>query len=77
MVLDARMSPQPLPSYGRLFLEVMSGNSRLFIRDDEVEEMWRIIQPIADAWEENVVPLQIYRAGSNGPLLKERALSTS
>jgi len=39
--------------------------------------MWRIIQPIADAWKENVVPLQIYRAGSNGPLLKERALSKS
>jgi glucose-6-phosphate 1-dehydrogenase len=46
MGLDARMSPQPLPSYGRLFLEVMSGNSLLFMRDDEVEEMWRIIQPI-------------------------------
>ena len=77
MGMDARMSPQPLPSYGRLFLEVMSGNSLLFMRDDEMEEMWRIIQPIADAWEENVVPLQIYRASSKGPVLKERALSTS
>lgn len=72
MNLGDKMFSQPLPAYGRLFLEAMSGNSALFIRDDEVEEMWKVIQPIADAWADNVVPLLIYRAGSDGPVIGER-----
>ena len=71
MSLTDRLSSEQLPPYGRLFLEAMSGKSQLFIRNDEVEEMWKIIQPIADAWAENAVPLQIYRAGSNGPPIEE------
>jgi glucose-6-phosphate 1-dehydrogenase len=71
--LDAQFPSQHLPPYARLFLEAMSGHSTLFIRNDEVEEMWNIVQPIADGWEQNLVPLQTYRAGSRGPLLNEHA----
>ncbi len=69
--VDDPISPEHLSPYERLFLEAMSGQSRLFVRDDEVEEMWQIIQPIADVWAENVVPLQVYPAGSNGPSLED------
>lgn len=65
-----------LPPYGRLFLEAMSGDSRLFIRNDEVEEMWKIIQPIADAWADNVVPLQVYVAGTDGPSTEKKVAMT-
>ncbi|MEX2492438.1 MAG: glucose-6-phosphate dehydrogenase [Nitrospirales bacterium] len=68
--MDAQLSSQNLPPYARLFLEAMSGNSTLFIRNDEVEEMWNIVQPIADSWGNNLVPLQTYRAGSLGPSLE-------
>lgn len=71
MRVDDPISPERLSPYERLFLEAMSGQSRLFVRDDEVEEMWKIIQPIADAWAENAVPLQGYPAGSNGPPLED------
>ncbi len=71
MRVDDPISPEHLSPYERLFLEAMSGQSRLFVRDDEVEEMWQIIQPIADAWAENVVPLQVYPAGSDGPPLED------
>ncbi|HSF11119.1 MAG TPA: glucose-6-phosphate dehydrogenase [Nitrospirales bacterium] len=67
MRVDDPISPEHLSPYERLFLEAMSGKPQLFVRDDEVEEMWNIIQPIADAWADNVVPLQSYPAGSNGP----------
>ena len=67
MRVDDPVSPEHLSPYERLFLEAMSGQSQLFVRDDEVEEMWNIIQPVADAWADNVVPLQSYPAGSNGP----------
>ncbi|MBL8039532.1 MAG: hypothetical protein JNN16_18730 [Nitrospira sp.] len=38
-----------------------------FIRNDEAEEAWRIIDPIVAAWKKNLVPLRSYRAGSSGP----------
>ena len=71
MRVDDPISPEHLSPYERLFLEAMSGQSRLYVRDDEVEEMWQIIQPIADAWAENEVPLQVYPAGSDGPPLED------
>ncbi|GJL70091.1 MAG: glucose-6-phosphate 1-dehydrogenase [Nitrospirales bacterium] len=71
MRVDDPISPEHLSPYERLLLEAMSGQSRLFVRDDEVEEMWQIIQPIADAWAENEIPLQVYPAGSNGPPLED------
>ncbi len=74
--MDDGIPAEQLPPYGRLFLEAMSGKSRLFIRNDEIEEMWKIIQPIADAWTENEIPLQIYRAGSTGPPIQDKIMMT-
>jgi glucose-6-phosphate 1-dehydrogenase len=39
----------------------------LFIRGDEAEEAWRIIDPIAQAWANDEVPMQTYPAGSEPP----------
>lgn len=72
MRVDDPVSPEHLSPYERLFLEAMSDKLRLFVRNDEVEEMWSIMQPIADAWAENLVPLQIYRAGSYGPSMGDQ-----
>ena len=54
-------------AYERLLLDVMVGDPTLFIRTDEVEESWRIVQPILDTWSEADVPLATYAAGSWGP----------
>jgi hypothetical protein len=35
----------------------------LFIRGDEAEEAWRIIDPVMNAWSAGDVPLQEYPAG--------------
>ncbi|MDR4493502.1 MAG: glucose-6-phosphate dehydrogenase [Nitrospirales bacterium] len=67
LALNGSMPPSDLPPYARLFLEVLSGNPTRFIRNDEAEEMWKVVQPIVDGWQEGWVPLQHYRAGSNGP----------
>jgi glucose-6-phosphate 1-dehydrogenase len=37
------------------------------IRADEVEECWRIAEPILGGWEDAAVPLLEYHAGSEGP----------
>lgn len=59
--------PQP-ESYARLFLDTMLGDQMLFARSDGVEDSWRIIDPIAQYWENpSGKPLPEYLAGSWGP----------
>jgi glucose-6-phosphate 1-dehydrogenase len=54
-------------AYERLLLDVMHGNSTLFVRRDEVEEAWRWIDGVADAWAEAGMTPKPYAAGSWGP----------
>ena len=66
--LRADFAPQDFFSaYERLFLDLLEGNTTLFIRADEAEESWRVVQPILEGWENGLVPLLEYPAGSHGP----------
>ncbi len=55
-------------AYERLILDVMRGDATLFTRDDEVEEQWRICDPIVQTWHEAPGQLPQYPAGSQGPV---------
>ncbi|MCI2420589.1 glucose-6-phosphate dehydrogenase [Saccharopolyspora sp. K220] len=66
--LTAQLAQPDLPPYGRLLLDVLTGNPALSIRGDEAEEAWRVLTPVLSAWSRNLVPLEEYRAGSNGPV---------
>jgi glucose-6-phosphate 1-dehydrogenase len=57
-------------AYERLLLDVMRGDATLFMRSDEVEAAWRIMDPILQAWQERDarIPLHYYSPGSWGPL---------
>ncbi|MET9384235.1 glucose-6-phosphate dehydrogenase [Streptomyces sp. NPDC002928] len=65
--LTAQMEPPDLPAYGRLLLDVLNGDPALSIRSDEAEEAWRVLAPVLAAWERELVPLEEYPAGSDGP----------
>jgi glucose-6-phosphate 1-dehydrogenase len=54
-------------AYERLLLDAMVGDPTLFIRSDEVDQAWCIVQPILTTWEERQVPLAGYAAGTWGP----------
>ncbi|GBE07451.1 glucose-6-phosphate 1-dehydrogenase [bacterium BMS3Bbin11] len=54
-------------AYEGLLLDVLGGDRSLFLRDDEVEYAWRIVDQVVDAWSKDVQPLQSYPAGSWGP----------
>jgi len=58
-----------LPSaYERLLMDVMIGDSTLYIRGDALEATWRFVQPIIDYWKDNTdAPLYGYPCGSWGP----------
>jgi glucose-6-phosphate 1-dehydrogenase len=62
------ISPAPRRTpYANLILEMLRNRPTLFIRGDEAEEAWRIIDPIAQAWANDEVPMQTYPAGSEPP----------
>jgi glucose-6-phosphate 1-dehydrogenase len=67
LTLGTRLDPPELPAYGRLLLDVLGGNAALSIRDDEAEESWRVLTPVLSAWAKDLVPLEEYPAGSDGP----------
>jgi glucose-6-phosphate 1-dehydrogenase len=65
--LNTELAPEPMSAYASLILDVLRGDSIFFIRDDEAEEAWRVMDPIVVAWKNNIMPLQSYQAGSSGP----------
>jgi len=54
-------------AYERLLLDVIHGDATLFVRRDEVEEAWRWVDGVADAWAEAGLHPKPYAAGSWGP----------
>jgi glucose-6-phosphate 1-dehydrogenase len=59
-------------AYENLLLDVIEGDHTPFIRFDEVEWAWRIVEPVIQAWK-NGAP-EDYVAGSDGPAGQHRFL---
>ena len=58
---------EPPDAYERLLLDAMVGDPTLFIRSDEVDTAWGIVQPLLDTWSGGGAPLSGYASGSWGP----------
>ncbi|MDH1263806.1 glucose-6-phosphate dehydrogenase [Pseudomonas sp. GD03944] len=54
-------------AYERLLLDVIEGDSTLFMRRDEVEAAWQWVDPILQGWHQHYQSPRPYAAGSNGP----------
>ena len=65
--LSAAPPDDGVPAYGRVLLDILSGGSTLSVRGDEAEQAWSALTPVLDAWNEGLVPLEEYPAGSPGP----------
>lgn len=58
----------PPESYVRLISDAMVGDQTLFSRSDEVEQSWRIVDPIIRFWSSPSTPAPVvYPAGGSGP----------
>jgi glucose-6-phosphate 1-dehydrogenase len=56
-------------AYERLILDAMRGDATLFTRNDEIEALWGIIDPILDAWAQDTTSeVPQYESGSSGPV---------
>ena len=49
---ESAFPDQPIPeAYERLLEEALEGDARLFIRNDHIEEAWKIVDPLIEAWD--------------------------
>jgi glucose-6-phosphate 1-dehydrogenase len=73
---DSEFGAYTPEAYERLLLEAMSGDATLFIRRDEVETAWRIVDSIRKGWEgKPLTNREFYSAGTWGPVAAEDLLS--
>jgi glucose-6-phosphate 1-dehydrogenase len=65
---DHAFSETPLPeAYERLLLDVLRGDSTLFMRNDELDAAWRLVTPVLEAWKNDPGAPEPYPAGTWGP----------
>ena len=62
----------PLDAYETLLLDVIEGDRTLFIRFDEVEWAWRVVDPILKYWAQERDFIHTYAAGGWGPIEANR-----
>ncbi len=73
---DSEFGAYTPEAYERLLLEAMAGDATLFIRRDEVETAWQIVDGIRVGWGDT--PLsnkEFYAAGTWGPVAAEDLLA--
>jgi len=54
-------------AYGDLLLDIIEGDRTLFLRYDEVEWAWRVVDPIVKVWSMERDFINTYAAGTWGP----------
>ena len=65
-------------AYERLLLDVMAGDATLFIRRDEVEAAWNIVDSIRRGWgDRSLTNREFYSAGTWGPVAADDLLAHS
>jgi glucose-6-phosphate 1-dehydrogenase len=69
--------PASIPeAYERLLMDALNGDPSLFIRADQAELAWELIDPIIAAWDSpDAPPLATYEPGSFGPPESDRFLA--
>ncbi|CAD6203384.1 unnamed protein product [Miscanthus lutarioriparius] len=55
-------------SYEHLLLDVLDGDSHLFMRSDELAAAWNVLTPIIHEIDQNRVAPELYEAGDRGPI---------
>ena len=64
-------------AYERLLMDVVRGNLSLFMRRDEVEQAWKWVDGIIEAWAGSEQRTELYAAGSEGPAEADDMLAKS
>ncbi len=64
-------------AYERLLLDVIKGDATLYARGDSVEEAWRFVEPILQAWKNKPeIKVHGYPAGTWGPTVVSKLIES-
>ena len=75
---DSEFGAYTPEAYERLLLEAVAGDATLFIRRDEVETAWQIVDSIRTGWDgKPLTNREFYAAGTWGPIAAEDLLAQS
>ena len=75
---DAEFGAYTPEAYERLLLEAIAGDATLFIRRDEVETAWQIVDSIRADWDgKPLTNREFYAAGTWGPIAADDLLAQS
>jgi glucose-6-phosphate 1-dehydrogenase len=74
---EAFAGAEAADGYERLIHDALVGDATLFIRSDEVQQAWRIVDPYLQAWSEPGGAMQTYAAGTWGPHLADLLVEQS
>ena len=73
---DSEFGAYTPEAYERLLLEAIMGDATLFIRRDEVETAWQIVDSIRAGWQNNsLTNREFYAAGTWGPIAADDLLA--
>ncbi len=75
---DSEFGAYTPEAYERLLLEAIAGDATLFIRRDEVETAWQIVDSIRAGWQDKpLTNREFYAAGTWGPIAADDLLAES
>lgn len=67
---------QPLrDAYERLLVDALNGDAVLFMREDEIDAAWRVVDPLLAYWRTDPADFPNYAAGSWGPEAADELLA--
>jgi glucose-6-phosphate 1-dehydrogenase len=72
---EREFTEQSPEAHQRLLLDALIGDPTLFIRTDEVEQSWGIVDPIVAHWQDSAAPIPFYEAASWGPAEADQLLA--
>jgi glucose-6-phosphate 1-dehydrogenase len=74
---DAFAGAEAADGYERLIHDALVGDATLFIRTDEVQQAWRIVDPYLQSWAEPGGAMHTYAAGTWGPHMADLLVRSS
>ncbi|KKI90308.1 glucose-6-phosphate dehydrogenase [Bacillus sp. SA1-12] len=75
ITIDFKVDEVDVPkAYELLLLDAFQGDSTFFAHWSEVEKSWEWVQPILEAFDDNLIPLHFYPSGSFGPAASHKLL---
>ena len=62
-------------AYERLLLDALNGDAVLFMREDEIDAAWRVVDPLLAYWNQDPADFPNYAAGTWGPEAADELLA--